>query len=556
MLAQHQIIEGSPRFLEPGRTRAEPSSGSLTDWREALFWDPKAVLACTEGDFAVGLRDATGRVLLAVDRFGMHTICYRILDGELHFAQRADELAAAGDALDEQALYDFLYFHAIPSPRTVYRDVRRLPPGHFAVFEAGRLTVAPYWTPTFNELQGRSFADWRDEFRTLLAQSVKAQLGEGTPACFLSGGTDSSTVAGMIREVTGEAPDTYSIGFEAQGYDEMHYARLASKHFRTRHHEYYVTPEDLVQGIPAAAKSFDQPFGNSSVLPTYCCARLAQGDGVTRLLAGDGGDELFGGNSRYAKQRIFGWYDRLPATLRSSVLEPALLGTALGRLPLARKGASYIEQARVPMPDRLQTYNLLQRLGPADVLTPGFLARVDTGDPLQQQRAVWSHCEARSGLDRNLAFDWCYTLAENDLPKVRMACALAGVAPAFPLLDSALLEFSQRLPTNYKLRGLSLRWFFKEALRGFLPDEIIGKQKHGFGLPFGIWATQHAALASLAADSLRSLGRRGLVRPAFIEQLITSRLPEQPGYYGEMVWILMMLEQWLQQHAPNYALRD
>ena len=127
---------------------------------------------------------------------------------------------------------------------------------------------------------------------------------------------------------------------------------------------------------------------------------------------------------------------------------------------------------------------------------------------------------------------------------------------AFPMLDDELLAFSMRLPPDYKLKGLKLRWFFKEALRGFLPDEILAKKKQGFGLPFGVWANRHAGLKALAVDSVRAVGERGLVRRDFIKTLIDTHLPAHPGYYGEMVWILMMLEQWLQQHAPDWKLAD
>lgn len=159
-----------------------------------------------------------------------------------------------------------------------------------------------------------------------LQDAVAAQLDGGKAACFLSGGTDSSTVAGMIGRAAGTAAATYSIGFDAQGYDEMEYARLASRHFGTQHHEYYVTPADLVKGIPHVAASYDQPFGNSSALPAYYCALMARDDGVTRILAGDGGDELFGGNVRYAKNRVFDAYQRVPGLLRRGLLEPWLGG--------------------------------------------------------------------------------------------------------------------------------------------------------------------------------------------------------------------------------------
>ena len=204
------------------------------------------------------------------------------------------------------------------------------------------------------------------------------------------------------------------------------------------------------------------------------------------------------------------------------------------------------------MPDRLQMYNLLYRLGVNEVLTPAFLARVEPAAVLRQQREVWAGANAVSDIDRTLAYDWRYALAESDLPKVRGTTRMAGIDVGFPMLDDDLLAFSMRLPTSYKLKGLTLRWFFKEALRGFLPDEILKKKKQGFGLPFGVWANQHAALKALAVDSVRSIGERGLVRRDFIRTLIETHLPAHPGYYGEMVWILMMLEQWLRVHAPDY----
>ncbi|MBL8289498.1 MAG: asparagine synthase, partial [Rubrivivax sp.] len=156
-----------------------------------------------------------------------------------------------------------------------------------------------------------------------------------------------------------------------------------------------------------------------------------------------------------------------------------------------------------------------------------------------------------SEVNRSLAFDWRFTLADNDLPKVRGTTELAGVDVRFPFLADELLALSLKLPAGYKLRGLKLRWFFKEALRGFLPDEILTKKKQGFGLPFGVWATQHAGLKALAGDSLSSLAGRGIVRREFIGALIDQRLPEHPHFYGEMVWILMMLEQWLQRARPG-----
>ena len=168
-------------------------------------------------------------------------------------------------------------------------------------------------------------------------------------------------------------------------------------------------------------------------------------------------------------------------------------------------------------------------------------------------QATWSECRAPSLINRMLAYDWRYTLADSDLPKVRGATEMAGLAVGYPLLTDRLTDFSMALPTNWKLRRFKLRWFFKEALRGYLPDKIITKSKKGFGLPFGVWATRDPALRKLAEDSLHSLATRGIVRPDFVQMLIKEHLPEHPGYYGEMVWILMVLEQWLRGQETRRA---
>jgi asparagine synthase (glutamine-hydrolysing) len=551
-VAQSQgLVQGAPRFRDLQLARLCRDEGPLAAWRALLQREPRLAAGQVDGDFAIALRCPGGRVFMAVDRFANHSLCYRIVGSTLQFAARADELSD-GAAIDPQALFDYLYAHVIPSPRTVFDGVFRLPPGHYALWDDGRLEVAPYWVPEFGDSAPWSLSDAKVEFRQLLRDAVAAQLDGSKPACFLSGGTDSSTVAGMIGQVAGRPAATYSIGFDAEGYDEMAYARIAARHFGTEHHEYYVTPDDLVAAISTVAAHYDQPFGNSSALPAYYCARMARDDGVTRLLAGDGGDELFGGNSRYATQRIFGWYDGVPGTLRRAVVEPFFGLTLVNKVPLLRKGSSYIRQAKVPMPDRLQTYNLLERIGTQEVLSDGFLSTVDCTAPQRQQREVWQFAHTDDLVNRMLAFDWRYTLAEADLPKVRGTTQLAGIGVGFPMLDAGLLSLALRMPPDAKLKGLRLRWFFKEALRDFLPDEIIAKKKQGFGLPFGVWTTRHVGLRRLAEDSLGSLDARGILRPGFVKALLANHLPTHPGYYGEMVWILMMLEQWLRRHMPNY----
>lgn len=543
----HSFCSGDFRFNSPDLQQIAREAGGVAAWAEAFRRAGIDVPQAVHGDFAVVLVEHSGRTFLAVDRFSVRTLCYQVRNGQLRVAERADELVDDAE-LDPQALYDYLYFHMIPAPRTVFKDVFRLPAGHYALFENGRLTVAPWWKPHFNEDRRLPVGELKSEFRQILLDAVRDRLDGETTGCFLSGGTDSSTVAGLLREVTGQPARAFSIGFEAAGYDEMEYARLAARHFGAEHHEYYVTPDDLVRSIPEVAASYDQPFGNSSVVPAFYCAKAAREAGITRILAGDGGDELFGGNTRYAKQRIFGAYERIPGILRHGLLEPLLTGTAIpGKIPGIKKGVSYVEQASVPMPDRMQTYNLLTRLGLREVLTPEFLAQVNPQDTLRQQRDAYCSGDGRALVNRMLWYDWKYTLADNDLPKVLGATSLAGLEVGFPLLDDRLVDFSLRLDPELKLKGLTLRWFFKEALKDYLPSKIITKKKHGFGLPFGVWAVQHSGLRQLALDSLNHVRSLGIVRTDFIDRLVREYLPQHPGFYGEMVWVLMVLGQWLKR---------
>jgi asparagine synthase (glutamine-hydrolysing) len=201
------------------------------------------------------------------------------------------------------------------------------------------------------------------------------------------------------------------------------------------------------------------------------------------------------------------------------------------------------------MPDRLETYNVLQRLGPATVLREELLAEIDAGEPLRLMSDEYFNPTARSLINRMLALDLKITLADSDLPKVIRSCELAGLPVAFPMLDDRVVDFSASLAPRLKLRGTTLRYFFKEALRDFLPPEVVAKRKQGFGLPFGHWALKHEPLRQLTFDSLNALKKREIVRAGFIDQLKDTLLPEQPGYYGVFAWVLLMLEQWMQRHV-------
>lgn len=529
-----------------GRGRDDTASGA-----EALRWIDRyqkrgeGAAVDVGGGFAAVIIDCIhASVVLVVDRFGIETLCYKAGERSIAFADAAHEVPGSSRSVDPQAILDYLYFHVIPAPRTIYGDVLRIEPAHRVIASADSMLAQPYWEPRFIEDDHSRLEQRMHQFVELVRTCVAMEADDERTACFLSGGTDSSTIAGMLTRIRGEPAHAYSIGFEAEGYDEMAYARIAARHFGLAHHEYYVTPDDLVAAIPNVAQSFDQPFGNSSVLPAYFCALRAREDGFTRMLAGDGGDELFGGNSRYALQSAFQAYHAIPAPLRRA-MEPVADTAAFRKVPGLRQIGGYVRHARAPMPDRLNAFNLLRFTGEDALLDPQFRTSIDLQAPLAQQRATWQASSAGSFLNRMLAYDWKYTLADSDLPKVRAATQLAGVGVGYPFLAQPLVDLSLGVPPRWKVRGHKLRWFFKRALRGFLPAEILRKRKHGFGLPFGPWLVRHQALQALARDSLDGLAQRGVIRRTFPIELMERRLAEAPRFYGELVWILMMLEQWL-----------
>lgn len=503
------------------------------------------------GDFALAFFDRRNRKgLIAIDKIGMRGLVYARQGAGLVFGSSLDALVAhgaSGAELDPQAIYNYLFFHVVPGPQTIYKGSERLLAGHCIEFDGSSVQAArPYWRMRFVEDRRAPLADLKRGFVDALQRSVATAAARRPCGAFLSGGTDSSTVSGMLGRATGAAAQTFSIGFDAAGYDEMEYARIAARHFKTEHHEYYVTPDDVVAAAPRIAAAYDQPFGNSSAVPAYYCARMAQQHGVAHLLAGDGGDELFGGNERYAKQQLFGHYHRLPAALRSALMEPALLGPDFtARLPLLRKARRYVEQARVPMPARYEGGNQIDHIGRETIFEPGFLAAIDAGQPSALMRAAHAPYADRSLVNQMMGIDLRFILADGDLPKVTRMCELAGVDVSFPLLDQRVIDFSAELAPELKLRGLKLRWLFKEALRDFLPHEIIVKQKHGFGLPVGNWLASHPALFDLAQSSLMRLKTRGIVRPEFIDRLTGPLLHEHAKYFGPLVWVLMILSLWL-----------
>lgn len=558
-------IVGSPRWSqgEAVVTELEAVARAL-----ALSYaqDGLTCLKFLGGHFALIIADAANGVLqLANDRIGSYSLYYRVATVE------GIETALCGLAIEDintletqlssaestprpvlpQAVYHYMYFHMVPSEGTVFADCKKLPiASHVSLSSVGQSPVKYF--EAYGEKSKRAAAlcysgDPHGQLRELLAEVVSDNMQSGARrvGAFLSGGLDSSSVVGMMSEAAGGRDvEAFAIGFDADGYDEMPYARLTAKHFGVKLNEYYLTPDDVVDALPRLAASTGEPFGNSSIIPTYFCAKLAAQAGFDVLLAGDGGDELFAGNTRYTQQLVFERYRKLPGFLRKGMLEPAVRLTP-DFVPLASKAKSFVAQACTDLPERLHTYNFMHRESAETVFTQDFLQAIDPDTPRREQAAVFAAID-QSPLSQMLCLDWQYTLADNDLRKVRHACQFAGIDVRFPLLDDALLAFSTTLSDEQKLSSGELRGFYKDALRGWLPDDTISKSKHGFGLPFGVWMSTHKPLRDIAHGAIADLQKRQMFRPEFLQSAIDAHGSVHAAYYGELVWILTVLELWLQ----------
>ncbi len=546
-------IVGNPVWNDARLNEISKSHGAASALLDAYQVHGPQFLSDMKGSYAFIISDPDNNQCMAgVDRLGRYPLYYTNTDFGIIFGTSPSVLHAHPDVnhhLCNQGTYNYVYFHMVPSPSSIYRNINKLPAGYILDAKKNKITTTNYWKPNFKRTSSSDFCSLGIELKHLLKQAVDKRTDSSLHiGAFLSGGLDSSTVVGMLSEVSEKQAEAFSIGFSAEGYDEMAYARLTAQHFGVKLHEYYVTPDDVVDALPKVATSYDEPFGNSSALPAYFCAKFAKENGIECLLAGDGGDEIFAGNERYAKQTIFEGYKHIPNWIRRGILETTLM--AFPDTPsLLGKAKSYVNQANIQLPDRLQTYNFLHRHDPSEIFTTEFLADINSEIPLEYQRTIYNSPDDASTLDRMLYLDWQYTLADNDLRKVSHMCAIAGVDVVYPMLDDDLIEFSCRLPDKWKLKRQQLRYFYKESLRDWLPEETINKKKQGFGLPFGVWMRTHKDLQELAYDNLEKLKLRGYFNSKFIDHVVTLHRHGHAAYYGELVWILTILELWLSEHG-------
>lgn len=496
------------------------------------------------------------KALLAIDHMGIGHLNYRFADNKLVFAENSAALVATtkiSPTLDQQSLFNYMYFHTVPSPHSIYKGYHRILPGCFIELTGNKITHGRYWQAQFErEKEKLTLSLLRDEFYTALRSSVQKETQTKPLGVLLSGDIDSSTITGILGEINNEPVRTYAIGFEEAKFDKMEYARVVAKHFRTKHNEYYISAKDIIEVIPKIARAFAEPFGNLSAAPIYYCAAMARSDGIKKLLCGEGGNELFAGKQRYATQIRLSKYHEIPEVLRVKLIQPLASGMPqVERIPFFKKLRNYIKQAKVAMPARMEAYNYLERIGLETMFEKEYLTQVDIHQPIKMLTQLYESALCDTLINRMLAIDYKISLADNELPKMNTMCDLAGIEVGYPMLHDRIVQFADSLPIYFKVKKNKLRYFFKEALQGYLPAIVLNHEKRSGEFPVGRWLQKHKGLYEMAADSLTGLKTRHLLKADYLDTLLNKSLKQNPEYYGRMIWVLMMLEHWFIQHVDS-----
>jgi asparagine synthase (glutamine-hydrolysing) len=516
-----------------------------------------AALGDLRGEFALAIWDEGERELvLATDRFRVHPLFYYRDDAKLVFASRMRSLRAVPAALelsiDPEAVVHVLGSSIIPTPGTIFREVKKLPPGNVLVSRNGDVRIAPYWDIDFRSPSSAPEEDLARTLKARFSDAVSIRLASDGASdrigTYLSGGVDSSTVTGMLTRLTGGPVRSFSIGFGEERYNEMYYARLSARAFGSPLTEYFVSPAAAYETLPVLIEAFDEPFANASAVPSYLCAKVAREHGVEVLYAGDGGDELFAGNERYAEQRLFEYYRLIPAWARRHLLEPAVSAAAA----VAKRGPfvsakKYISRANIPYEKRMSSYAFYWTMPLAEVLDDGLLQAVGRDfDPYATDSGLFLGAPAEDALERHLYLDLKVTISDNDVIKVTRTSEAAGVTVRYPFLDHRLAEFAATVPSRIRMRGRRLRTFFKRAYSDLLPAETLAKTKHGFGLPVAIWLREYPPFNEMMRDlvlSERSV-QRGYFRRDALRTLVDRHRGDPSSFYGTILWNLMVLELW------------
>ncbi len=536
-LALADLVDGMPDAA------ADDDARAMRDWR---------------GRFAhVAWHPSGGPVLAATDHFGSLPLYWYQRNGSFAVATDLRLLLDAPSVrreVDLAAVYHYLNFAYIPAPATICRDIHRIEPGTRLALDAGTHSATRYYLPAYPaDLQGSD-----DHLAADLRERIVGTVRDFRPepdggwGCFLSGGTDSSSIVTILARQPGAQVHTCSIGFHEAGYDELDFARKAGEACGAKPHLAYVDRTRALGLLDTVIDAYDQPFGNTSAIPTLACAELGRSEGFSLMLGGDGGDEIFGGNQRYAKDRVLEAFYRLPAPLKAG---GRLVGNLVGKSNnhLLNRVRNFTQRGSQPNPDRFYTDDSFASDYYLQLLTPEFRGHVERDASLEFMRGVYDADGSGEPLHRIMRLDLMMAIAQNDLVKVHGACKHHGVSVRFPYLDPALVEYCGRLPARYKVRGLQKRHLFKKAMQDILPAEILHKPKQGFGLPTAVWLKNDLAMQNLVRDVLldERTRQRGWVEPAFVNKLVDLHMAGGWDHSGA-IWQLLVLELWMRKYMDGH----
>ncbi len=496
------------------------------------------------GMFAVAIWDARRRrLVLARDAYGIKPLYYRERHGELQFASELRALPRG--EIDPDALEAFLAFNSIPAPLTIFRDCRKLPPGHVLAWHDGRAELTRYARPgpaAAEDVRTDEEAELVEELRARLRDSVRAHLVSDVPVgVLLSGGVDSSVLAALAALESSEPLRTFSIGFEERSFDETGDARLVAERYGTDHHELVLRP-DAALLLPALADAFDEPFADSSALPTYLVSQLAA-QHVKVALSGEGGDELFGGYYTYAADLIA---DRVAPLARIARPLVERLPSSSAKASLDYRAKRFVRAAHLPPLERHHGWK--------EILSPDARAeltgRLTAFDPLDVYRRRYAETAGAPGLARLQDVDFGIYLVDDLLVKTDRASMAHSLEARVPFLDPVVTRFAFALPTRHKVRGLSKKVLLRKAAAPLVPDRIVNGKKRGFSIPAAAWL--RGELEPFARDTLSSdtLHRHGFFRAEPVRRLIDDHVSGREDL-SRQLWGLLAFTLWYERHVER-----
>ena len=498
------------------------------------------------GMFAIALWDRRRRaLLLARDRVGIKPLHYAALGDRLYFGSEIKAILAGSactPAIDLEALDHYLSFLYTPRDASIFAGIRKLPPGHFLRWQDGTATVHRYWRLPAAEHAPASDADAVDALRTVLGEAVQSHLMSEVPlGAFLSGGVDSSLVVGLMARASSRPVKTFSIGFDEPQYDELEHARAVARHFGTEHHEFVVRPDALAI-LDDLVAHFDEPFGDSSAIPTWYVSEMARRH-VTVVLSGDGGDELFGGYDRYFPHPRVAAFDRwAPPGSR------AVAAWTWPWLPHGASGKNFLRRvARDARGRYLDEIGFFQPDEKGALLSGDVRRRLNGADAEARMSAHFERFRHLPWHAQMMHVDFETYLPEDILVKVDRMSMAHSIESRVPLLDNEVVEFAARLPARCKIRDGTRKHILKEAASGLLPAGILARRKQGFGVPVGVWFRGN--LRDLFSDVLLSARarQRGYFERRFVERLVREHVTGRRDHTLRL-WGLVVFELWHQQY--------